>query len=136
MGSTMKCLVLIAGLLGPCCRADDLVGIWKSDTNHATVWQTNRLDGFQTVEFLKDHSFRIADVLVINGAAKTNVAYSGTYVMTATNRVTLRLLTAEGATVSKPMTLSGTVTGDELELPKLIPSVVAEVRKYHRVKGQ
>lgn len=135
-----KALVLtltIAALLGRRCHADNLLGLWTTVTNRwSATGYTNRAERFRTVEFFKDHSFEITVVTVLDGKRWTNVPYTGTYTILGTNRVTLNVTFLEVPLRAKEhsRTVSCSLLGNELEIPKFITSVVPEYDRYRRVK--
>ena len=84
---------LIATLLGHRCYAESFIGVWQTETNG---WSgpnsTNKIEAMQTVEFFRDHSFKLTQVTVVAGRRWTNVPYTGTYVMVGTNRASLKVI--------------------------------------------
>ena len=97
--------------------------------------RTNTIEAYETIEFLKDRSFKIGSVITTDGDRRTSVLFSGTYVLIDTNHVRLDLAPSQAQPAYKiPMTLLFSIVGDELELPKMITSVVTETTKYRRVK--
>ncbi|HEV2207963.1 MAG TPA: hypothetical protein VG167_04265 [Verrucomicrobiae bacterium] len=127
----------ITACLGQKWQADSLVGLWQTETNRwSAPGRTNKVEAVETIEFLSDHSFKITEVTVLDGKRWTNVPYIGTYTVLSTNRARLNFVPQNvppGAT-SPSHAVSCFIVGDELEIPKLIASVVPEYRKYHRVK--
>jgi hypothetical protein len=131
-------LLIIALSIGDCCRAaDSLVGLWQSETPHrSSPGHTNTIDAFQAVEFSKDPSFKITDVLITDGKRWTNVPFTGTYTMIATNQANLKVTAHNIPPGSTPSTLkvSCSIIGNELELPSFTSSAVPEYKRYRRVK--
>lgn len=131
-------LILMLSAFGArCWCADGLVGTWRTEmTRQSQPGTTNTVESFGVISFLKDGSLKMSDVLIINGDRHTNVSFRGTYTMTSSNRTVLTLLAQDvpARSYPRPVTLSCSVTGDELLISKLITSVVPEHRKYRRVK--
>jgi hypothetical protein len=127
----------VAALLGHRCYADDFLGVWQTETNHwSAPGRTNKVEAVETIEFFSNHSFKITEVTVADGKRWTNVPYTGTYTILGTNRASLKLIPSDippGATPA-PLTVACSIVGNELEIPKLIPSVVSEYKKYRRAK--
>ena len=130
-------LALVIVALGHRCHADSLVGRWQTETNHwSAAGHTNKVEAVETIEFFRDHSFKITEVTVADGKRWTNVPYTGTYTILGTNRASLKFVVHDiprGATPPS-MTVSCFILGNELEIPKLITSVVPEYKKYRRAK--
>ena len=127
----------IAACLGQKWHADSLVGLWQTETNRwSAPGHTNRVEAVETIEFLRDRSFKITEVTVLDGKRWTNVPYIGTYTVLGTSRASLKFVPQNIPPGAKPPShaVSCSVVGDELELPKFISSVVPEYRRYHRVK--
>jgi hypothetical protein len=127
----------IAACHGQKWHADLLVGLWQSETNRwSAPGHTNKVEAAGTIEFFSDRSFKITEVTVLNGKWWTNVPYTGTYAVLGTNRASLKFVPQDIPPGAKPSshTVVCSVVGDELELPKLITSVVPEYRRYRRVK--
>src|SRR5262249_11800357 len=104
-------------------HADSLLGLWQTETNHwGAPGHTNKVEGVETIEFFKDHSFRIAEIAVLDGKRWTNISFTGTYVILGTNEVSLKLVPQNIAPTATPpsLTISCSVVGDELEIPKFI----------------
>ena len=123
--------------LGQRCHADSLVGLWQTETNQwSAPGHTNRVEAVETIEFLRDHSFTITEVTVLDGKRWTNVSYTGSYTVLGTNRASLKFVPHNIPPGAKPSShaVSCSVVGDELEIPKLITSVVPEYKRYRRVK--
>ena len=135
--SPLFLLLAIWALLEYRCHADSLLGLWQTETNR---WSdpagTNKVEAVETIEFFRDHSFKIAEIAVLNGKRWTNVSFAGTYVALGTNRVSLKLIPQNiGPTATPPsLTVTCSVVGNELEIPKFIPSVIPEYKKYRRAK--
>ena len=127
----------IAMFLGDRCHADSLVGLWQTETNYLSApGHTNKIEVVETIEFFSNYSFKVTDVTVADGKRWTNVPYTGTYTILGTNRGSLKFIPHDippGAT-PHPLTVSCSIVGNELEIPKLIPSVVPEHKKYRRAK--
>lgn len=127
----------IAVFFGHCCYADSLVGLWQTKTIHwSAPGHTNKVETVETIEFFRDHSFKITEVTVADGKRWTNVPYTGTYTVLGTNRASLKFLAHNippGATPPS-LTISYSIVGNELEIPKLITSVVPEYKRYRRAK--
>jgi hypothetical protein len=123
--------------LGYCCHAESLLGRWQTETNHWNApGHTNNVAAVETIEFFKDHSFKVTEVTVADGKRWTNVPYTGTYTILGTNRASLRFVardTPPGATPAS-VTVSCSIVGSELEIPMLITSVVPEYKRYRRAK--
>jgi hypothetical protein len=129
--------LMVPLLVADCCRADDLVGVWQTETNHwSAAGHTNRVEGFETLEFFKERSFKITDITIVDGKRWTNIPYTGTYKVLGTNRVSLKVVAHDIPPGATPpcLTVSGSIVGNELELPKFITSVVPEYKRYRRAK--
>ena len=129
--------VMVAALLSADCHADSLFGIWQTETTHGSApGRNNTGAGFETIEFFKDSSFQISDVVTIDGKRWTNVPFSGTYQLIGTNQASLKVIPHDIAPGSTPpsLTVSCSIVGKELVIPKFIPSVVPDYKKYRRVK--
>jgi len=112
-----------------------LVGLWQTATNHFnTADRTNSAESFETVEFFKDSSFRITDVMILDGKCRTNVSYTGTYTVISTNHFTLKAVPSGWQITPPALTVSCSINENELKIPKFIPSVVPEYNKYRRPK--
>jgi hypothetical protein len=137
---TLKSCLLalaIAACLGYRCNADGLVGLWQTETNRWNApGHTNTVEAVGAIEFFSDRSFKITEVTVQNGKRWTNIPYTGIYAVLGTNRASLNFVPQDIPPGAKPSshTVVCSVVGDELELPKLITSVVPEYRRYRRVK--
>ena len=97
--------------------------------------RTNVVEAYETVEFLRDGSFKISDSIITDGKKQTQAMFSGSYKLTDANHVRLEVTPlfvpgAEKITVTALCQMDR----DELELPKFITSVVPETKKYRRVK--
>jgi hypothetical protein len=112
-------------------RINPLVGLWQSERT-----RTNKVEGFETVEFFNDRSFKIAEVIILDGKRSTNVPYTGTYTIVGTNQVSMKVITHDippGAT-APPLTVTSSIVGNELKIPKFITGVVPEYERYRRAK--
>ena len=128
---------MVAAFGFACCHADSLVGTWQTEpTRRSQPGTTNKVEAFEVVIFLKDGSLKMSDVLVINGDRHTNLAFRGTYMMISSNQANLTLLAQDVPARSYPraLTLSCSLSRNELLISKPITSVVPEYRKYRRVK--
>jgi len=97
--------------------------------------RTNILESYETVEFLKDGSFKMAFAIGTDGDKRTGVIFRGTYALIDTNHVRLEVASNQARPSDKvPLTVRISIVGSELEMEKLIPSVVPETQKYRRVK--
>ena len=135
--STRFCCVLAAVLISSacCCRADNLVGLWQTEIKHlSAAGLTNRASGFETVEFFRDLTFKITDVLIVDGKGATNVSFSGTYAMIGTNKFSLKVTPLNLPPGSTPpqLTTDCSIVEGELVIPKFITSVVPEYNRYRR----
>jgi len=117
-------------------QAQGLVGLWQTETvRPALPGRTNIVDSYQTVEFLKDGSFKMGNTITTDGKKQTMVVFTGTYASVDTNHVRLEIASQlPGSTNKTPLTVTCSVIGDELEMSKLTSSVVPETQKYKRVK--
>ena len=136
---TKFCSILAAVLTssGYCCWADSLIGLWQTEVNHlSAAGFTNRASGFETVEFFRDLTFKITDVIIVDGKRATNVSFSGTYAMIGPNKFSLRVTPLNVPPGSTPpqLTTDGSIVEGELRIPKFITSVVPEYHRYRRVK--
>jgi hypothetical protein len=129
--------LMLAGFDVACYGATGLIGTWRTETAHVRQpGNTNTAEAFQMIKFLEDGSVNISDVVTLNGVHRTNVSFTGTFTMTARNRASLKLLSHDVAIPAhqRPLTVSCSISGDELSIPKLDASVVPEDKKYRRVK--
>jgi hypothetical protein len=131
----MLAVVVCLGACG-CSGAQGLVGLWQTETVRMTVAnRTNILESYETVEFLKDGSFKMASGISTDGDKRTGVIFRGTYALIDTNHVRLEVASNQARPSYKvPLTVRFSIVGSELEMEKLIPSVVPETQKYRRVK--
>jgi hypothetical protein len=91
--SPLLLLLAIGVLLEYRCHADSLLGLWQTETNHwSDPGGTNKVEAVKTIEFFRDHSFKIAEIAVLNGKRWTNVSFAGAYVILGTNRASLKLI--------------------------------------------
>ena len=131
-------LVTVTLSIADCCRAaESLVGLWQTETvRQSAPGHPNAVEEFQAVEFSKDGSFEIRDVLMADGKRWTNVPFSGTFTMTATNQASLKLTAHNIPPGSTPpyLTVSCSIIGNELKLPAFSSSAVPEYKRYRRVK--
>jgi hypothetical protein len=113
------------------------VGRWQTETNRwSAAGHTNKVEAVETIEFFRDHSFKVTDVMAADGKRWTNVPYTGTYTILGTNRASLKFVVHDippGATPPS-VAVSCSIVGNELEIPKLITSVVPEYKRYRRAK--
>lgn len=132
---TMTAVLLPVVLVCSCSHPDSLVGLWQTETSRAAM-QTNTIEAFEAIEFFKDRSFKITDVVTLNGNRWTNAPFSGTYTIAGSNQVSLTVFANDVASPSNqaPLTVSCSIVGDQLEIPKFIPGVVPEYKKYRRVR--
>jgi hypothetical protein len=117
-------------------RAQGIVGSWQTETERLTLpGRTNIVESYQTVEFLKDGSFKMGNTLTTDGDKRTAVVFTGSYALISTNHLRLEVASNfPGSTNKTPMTVTFSIVGDELEMSKLTSSVVPENQKYRRVK--
>jgi len=113
-----------------------LVGLWQTETLRPTLpGRTNIIESHQTVEFLKEGSFKMGSTIATDGDKRTAVVFTGTYVLIDTNHVRLEVASGvPGSTNKTPLTVTFSLVGAELEMSKLTSSVVPETQKYRRVK--
>jgi len=133
--ATIYFCVLISFASG-CSGAQGLVGSWQSETvRPALPGRTNIVESYQTVEFLKDGSFKMGSTITTDGQKQALVVFTGTYALVDTNHIQLEI-TPDGARPSDrvPMTVTFSIIGDELEMSRLTSSVVPETVKYRRSK--
>ncbi|HEV2394895.1 MAG TPA: hypothetical protein VG146_21300 [Verrucomicrobiae bacterium] len=84
--------VIFAVSFGDCCRADSFVGLWQTETTHRSApGDTNTVEAFEAVEFFKDRSFKIADILIVDGQRWTNVAFRGTYTLIGPTQASMKV---------------------------------------------
>jgi hypothetical protein len=128
-------LVTFLGASG-CSGAQALVGLWQTETARMTVAnRTNIVEYYETMEFLKDGSFKMSVALTTDGQKRTSVFFTGTYALIDTNHVRLEVAPNQARPSDKiPLTVDFSIVGDKLEMSKVIPSVVPETQKYRRVK--
>ena len=119
-----------------CSGAQGLVGLWRTEAVRRTpTGRTNIVEAYDTVEFLKDGSFKISGVITTDGDKRTGVVFSGSYTLIDTNHVRLEVVPNSKRPDSKiPLTVSFTISGDQLEMDALTSSVVSETKKYRRAK--
>jgi hypothetical protein len=129
--------VIFAVSFGDCCHPDSFVGLWQTETTHRSVpGHTNTVEAIEVVEFFKDRSFKIADVLIVDGQGWTNVSFRGTYTLIGTNQASMKITALNIPPGSAPpsLTVSCSIIGNELEIPKFTASVAAEFKRYRRAK--
>ena len=133
---TSSLLALVISCACGCSQAQGLVGSWQTETvRPALPGRTNVIESYQTVEFLQDGSFKMGSTITTDGKKQTMVVFTGTYASVDTNHVRLEVASqVPGATNKTPLTVWFSIVGDELEMSKLITSVVPETQKYRRVK--
>jgi hypothetical protein len=135
---TKFCSVLVAVLTysGYCCWADNLVGVWQTEVNRlSAAGFTNKASSFEAVEFSRDLTFKITQVMIIDGKGATNVSFRGTYAMTGTNKFSLKVRPLSVPPGTAPqLTVDGSIVEGELRIPKFITSVVPEYNGYRRVR--
>ena len=129
-------LSVLVSFASGCSGAQGLVGSWQSETvRPALPGRTNVVESFQTVEFLKDGSFKMGSTITTDGKKQTMVVFTGTYALVDTNHVRLEVAPNQARPSDKiSLTVTYSIIGDELEMSKLITSVVPETQKYRRVK--
>jgi hypothetical protein len=97
--------------------------------------RTNIVESYETVEFLKDGSFKMGTAMSTDGDKRSGAIVSGTYALIDTNHVRLEVASNQAHSSDRvPLTVKFSIVGSELEIEKLIPSVVPETQKYRRVK--
>ena len=133
---TPICLALVISCASGCSQAQGLIGLWKTETLRPPVpGRTNIVESYQTLEFLKDGSFKMGSTISIDGKKETMVVFTGTYALVGTNHVRLEIASRlPGSTNKTPLTVTFSIVGDELEMSKLTSSVVPETQKYRRIK--
>lgn len=119
-----------------CSHAGPLIGEWRSDP---IQWippnQTNRFEVYATVTFLKDGSFQMHNFVDTQPPTELPAPMKGTYKTAGTNHIVFEFAPNDAFPSNKvPITVSFTISGDELTLPTFNTSVVQETRKYRRVK--
>jgi hypothetical protein len=131
-------LIALAVALVACGRpsAQGLVGLWQAEAEqggspgHANVMQSS-----QTVEFLKDGSFKMSSSFVMDGKRQTHDFFTGAYTLIDSNHVRLEIASnVPNSTNSLSLTVTFSLAGNRLEMSKLTSSVVTETTKYRRVK--
>ena len=133
---TPICLCVLFSFASGSSGAQGLVGSWQSETvRPALPGRTNVVESYQTVEFLKDGSFKMGSTITIDGKKQTMVVFTGTYALVNTNHVRLEIAPNQARPSDKiPGTVTYSIVGDELEMSKLTTSVVPETQRYRRVK--
>lgn len=135
----MLAVVVSLGSCG-CCGAQGLAGLWQTDTLRSGMKRypgahTFILESYETVEFLKDGSFKMASAVSTDGDKRTNVIFSGTYALIDTNHLRLDVTSNQTRPSDMvPLTVRFSIVGSELEMEKLNPSIVPKTQKYRRVK--
>lgn len=137
--STKFCSILSAVVIsfGYSCWAVTLVGLWQTEVNWLNApGPTNTFSSFETIEFFEDLTFKVTDVIIVDGKRSTNAALSGTYSMIGTNKFSLKATprNVPPGAAPPPLTVDGSIVGGELTLPRFVTSVVPEYKKYRRVK--
>ncbi|HWC61264.1 MAG TPA: hypothetical protein VHC44_16340 [Verrucomicrobiae bacterium] len=130
---------LIFAFLCDCSQAQSLIGLWRTDpitVRGSRPGQTNiTAESYQTAEFLKDGTFKIADVLKGSNGKDLVIPQGGTYTILDTNHVRLEFISVPTRPDMKiPLTVSFTISADQLEMDAITSSVVPEKTKYRRVK--
>src|SRR3954467_4229724 len=122
------CLGVLTSFASGCSGAQGLVGSWQSETiRPALPGRTNILESYQTVEFLKDGSFKMGSTIITDGQKQTLVVFTGTYALVDTNHVRLEVAPNQARPSDKiPLTVTFSIVGNELEISKLTSSVVPE----------
>src|ERR1044071_2704311 len=116
LGAILLCL-----LTAHAYAADNLVGLWKTETDVRTFpGYTNEIRGFKTAEFFKDLSIELAHVSIIDGKPSTNLMFTGTYAVVSTNRVSLKPVPRNVPPGSgfPPVNVSCSRSGDKLDIPR------------------
>src|SRR5258705_1176256 len=129
----LRSLILAVSLCASgCAGAQGLVGSWKTETVRMTPpGRTNIFETYQTMEFLKDGSFKMGSVDTTDGEKRTVVVFTGSYALIDTNHVRLEVAFNQARPSDKiPLTVTCSIVGDELEMSKLTSSVVPETQKY------
>jgi hypothetical protein len=133
---TTICLWALISFVPGCSGAQGLVGSWQSETVRTVLpGRTNTVESYQTAEFLKNGSFKIGSAVTTDGQKQTLVVFTGTYALVDANHVRLEVAPNQARPSDKiPLTVTFSIIGDELEMSKLITSVVPETQKFRRAK--
>jgi hypothetical protein len=132
-----RLLLMIAVFTNFACCAEGVIGSWQTETNRLNELRgTNEVQWFEIVEFRKDGTFRMTDFLLLNGAWRTNVPFTGSYTMTSSNQASLKLKAANlpSPSGSPQVVVPCSLEGDVLLIPKLVTSVVPESPRYRKLK--
>jgi hypothetical protein len=124
-------------LVCSCSRAEGLVGVWRTEMARVSpAGDTNNMvEAYETVEFSEDGAFKLTGVMKGQDGKEVAVPMSGTYTIVDTNRVRLEIAPNSARPDMKiPLTVSFTISGDQLEMGALTVSVVPEKKKYRRLK--
>ena len=75
-------LALLISCAPGCSRAQGLVRSWQTETARPSLpGRTNVIESYQTVEFLKDGSFKMGSTITTDGKKQTTVVFTGTYAL-------------------------------------------------------
>lgn len=128
--------ILTAACLFYCLRPKGLIGHWRTGTLRIspTGHEDKTAKSYQTAEFLKDGSFKLTDVMKVPGGKDLMLPLQGTYTMIDSNHVRLNFTPISNrldAIIT--LTVSFTISGNQLQMDTISSSVVAEKTKYRRV---
>jgi hypothetical protein len=130
--------LVICMCAGGCSGKQGLVGLWQTETVRAALpGRTNFIDAYQTVEFLRDGSFKMGGGVITDGKRRAAAAaeFTGTYALIDANRLRLEVAPNQARPSDRiPLTVTFSLVGDELQMSKLITSAIPESQKYRRVK--
>jgi hypothetical protein len=135
--TSFSLLALVISIAASGCSGEQgLVGFWRTETFRRTLpGRTHIFGSYQTVEFLKDGSFKMGNTINTDGDRRRFTVFSGTYTLIDTNHIRLEVASnVPGDTNKTPLTVRVRISGDELEMDKLSSSVVPETQKYRRAR--
>ncbi len=128
--------ILIAIGIFYCLRPKGLVGRWRTDTflTNPTGHEEKTVNGYQTLEFLKNGSFKLSCLMKVQGGKDFVISQQGTYTIADSSHVQLNFTPLTNRPDMKiPLRVSFTVSGSQLEMDAITSSVVPEKTKYRRV---
>ena len=128
---------IVAAVLFGYTRPQGLVGFWRTDKVRVSAPQddSKTAESYQTAEFLKDGSFKIIGVIKGSDGKELAIPLSGTYTLLDTNHVRLDVTPIPTRPDMKvPLTVSFSISGNQMEMDAITASVVAEKTKYRRVQ--
>jgi ribosomal protein L40E len=128
--------ILTAACLLYCLRPKGLIGLWRTGTfrTSPTGHEDKIAESYQTAEFLKNGSFKLTAVMKLPGGKDLIFPQQGTYTMIDSNHVRLNFTPISNRPDAIiPLTVSFTISGNQLQMDTISSGVIAEKTKYRRV---